>query len=94
MHLLVKFNFSRDHIDAVQASQLSGGERAKVILASIAAQKANLLILDEPTNNLDIPTIEGLQEALSSYKGAIVLVSHDREFIESIGIARTINLAN
>ena len=76
----------------MQSGNLSGGERAKVLLAAVAAKKANLLILDEPTNNLDIPTIEGLQEALRTYKGAIVLVSHDRDFIKGIGINQTIEL--
>lgn len=92
MHLLVKFNLKRDTLTTMAASKLSGGERAKVLLASVAAKKANLLILDEPTNNLDIPTIEGLQEALATYNGAIILVSHDREFIEGIGIDTTITL--
>lgn len=92
MHLLVKFNLKRDTLTSMSANKLSGGERAKVLLASVAAKKANLLILDEPTNNLDIPTIEGLQEALTTYKGAIILVSHDREFIEGIGIDNTIDL--
>jgi ATP-binding cassette subfamily F protein uup len=77
----------------MRAGDLSGGERAKVLLASVAAKKANLLVLDEPTNNLDIPTIEGLQEALSTFRGAILLVSHDREFIEGIGISQTIELS-
>lgn len=92
MYLLTKFNLPRDRVSSMQSGNLSGGERAKVLLAAIAAKKANLLILDEPTNNLDIPTIEGLQEALRTYKGAIVLVSHDRDFIKGIGINQTIEL--
>lgn len=92
MHLLVKFNLKRDSLNSVKVENLSGGERAKILLASITARKANLLILDEPTNNLDIPTIEGLQEALASYRGAVVLVSHDRDFIEGIGVNTTIEV--
>lgn len=92
-HLLRKFNFSRTVFDSVRAQNLSGGERAKVLLAAVAARKANLLILDEPTNNLDIPTIEGLQEALKTYQGAIVMISHDRDFIDGIGVTRTIEIA-
>lgn len=92
MHLLVKFNISRDTIAAVSAKHLSGGERAKILLASIAATQANILILDEPTNNLDIPTIEGLQDALKSYKGAVLLVSHDRDFIDAVGVDRIITI--
>lgn len=92
MHLLRKFNLRRDQLDSTKVKKMSGGERAKILLASVAAIKANLLILDEPTNNLDIPTIEGLQEALSTYSGAVLLVSHDRDFIEGIGINQTIEL--
>lgn len=92
MHLLTKFNLDRNTIGSMKAANLSGGERAKVLLASVAAKRANLLILDEPTNNLDIPTIEGLQEALRSYKGALVLVSHDRDFIDGIGINQILKL--
>lgn len=92
MHLLRKFNLRREALTDIQAAKLSGGERAKIILASVAAKQANLLIMDEPTNNLDIPTIEGLQEALETYNGAILLVSHDRDFIEGIGINDVIKL--
>lgn len=92
IHLLVKFNLVRDNVDSMRAGDLSGGERAKVLLASVAAKKANILVLDEPTNNLDIPTIEGLQESMRSYRGAVVLVSHDRDFIDGINISETINL--
>lgn len=92
MRLLRKFNLSSDQIENTKVHKMSGGERAKILLASIAAKQANLLILDEPTNNLDIPTIEGLQEALSTYKGAIVLISHDRDFIEGVKVNQTIEL--
>ena len=92
MHLLIKFNLPKESIVSVAARKLSGGERAKILLASIAAINANLLLLDEPTNNLDIPTIEGLQDALKSYRGAILLVSHDRDFIDGIGYDRKIQL--
>jgi ATPase subunit of ABC transporter with duplicated ATPase domains len=77
----------------MRATDLSGGERAKILLAAVVANKANLLVLDEPTNNLDIPTIEALQKALSTYQGAVVLVSHDREFVEGIGTTHTIELS-
>lgn len=94
MHLLKRFNLHPDAMTYTQAQHLSGGERAKVLLASVAARKANLLILDEPTNNLDIPTIEGLQEALQSYGGAVLVVSHDRDFIEGIGVTRTMHIGS
>lgn len=92
MRILKKFNIKSDQLENTKVNKMSGGERAKILLASIAAKKANLLILDEPTNNLDIPTIEGLQEALSTYKGAIVVISHDRDFIEGIKVNQTIKL--
>ncbi len=92
INMLIKFNIHKDTITSTRAADLSGGERAKILLASIAAKGANLLILDEPTNNLDIPTIEGLQTALASYKGAILVVSHDREFLDGIGATSTLRL--
>lgn len=92
IHILKKFNFTSDQVLNSKARDLSGGERAKTLLAAIAANKANVLILDEPTNNLDIPTIDGLQEAIKTFPGAILLISHDREFIDGIGIDHTIAL--
>lgn len=90
--LLVKLNVKKDTIYHVSASQLSGGERAKVHLAAIAANKANLLIMDEPTNNLDIPSIEALESALKTYKGALIVVSHDREFVQNIGVNKELKI--
>lgn len=63
---------------------LSGGERARVLLARIMCEPADLLILDEPTNDLDIPTLESLENTLLEYQGALVVVSHDRYFIDSV----------
>ena len=57
---------------------LSGGEQARILIARLMLQPADLLILDEPTNDLDIPTLEVLEESLASFPGAIVLVTHDR----------------
>lgn len=86
VNLLVRFNISKEVLHTTKAKNLSGGERAKVLLAAIAANKTNLLILDEPTNNLDIPTIEAFERALREYKGGVLLVSHDREFIDNLDI--------
>jgi ATP-binding cassette subfamily F protein uup len=61
---------------------LSGGERARLILARNLARPSNLLILDEPTNDLDIETLDLLQEIVSSYAGTVILVSHDRDFLD------------
>ena len=63
---------------------LSGGERARLLLAKLMAQPSNLLILDEPTNDLDVETLDLLQDILSEYDGTVLLVSHDRDFIDRI----------
>jgi len=62
---------------------LSGGERNRVLLAQILLKECNLLILDEPTNDLDVETLELLESIVSEFKGTVLLVSHDREFIEN-----------
>lgn len=62
--------------------ELSGGERARLMLARILARPANLLILDEPTNDLDIETLDLLQEVVSGFPGTVILVSHDRDFLD------------
>jgi ATPase subunit of ABC transporter with duplicated ATPase domains len=73
---------------------LSGGERIRAALACVlaGATPPKLLVLDEPTNNLDLDTIEQIESALFHYKGALVVVSHDREFIKNIGVERSIQL--
>src|SRR5262245_41348996 len=63
---------------------LSGGERARIVLARMMLQPADLLVLDEPTNDLDIPALEVLEEALLDFPGALVLVSHDRLLLDRV----------
>ena len=63
---------------------LSGGEKARLLLARIMAQSSNLLVLDEPTNDLDIETLDLLQDILGDYDGTVLLVSHDRDFLDRV----------
>ncbi|MBV7481318.1 ATP-binding cassette domain-containing protein [Bordetella sp. BOR01] len=65
-------------------SSLSGGERARLLLARLFARPANILVLDEPTNDLDIETLELLEELLQEYAGTVLLVSHDRAFLNNV----------
>jgi ATP-binding cassette subfamily F protein uup len=66
---------------------LSGGEKARVLLAKIMARESNLLVLDEPTNDLDVETLDLLQELLDDYDGTVILVSHDRDFLDRVATA-------
>jgi len=63
---------------------LSGGEKARLLLAKIMARESNLLVLDEPTNDLDVETLDLLQELLGDYDGTVLLVSHDRDFLDRV----------
>ena len=63
---------------------LSGGERNRLLLARLFSKEHNLVVLDEPTNDLDVETLELLEEVLSDYKGTIILVSHDRDFLDRV----------
>ena len=66
---------------------LSGGEKARLLLAKLMARSSNLLILDEPTNDLDVETLDLLQDILGDYDGTVLLVSHDRDFIDRVATA-------
>jgi ATP-binding cassette subfamily F protein uup len=70
-----------------QIRVLSGGERARVILALLFSQPANILVLDEPTNDLDMETLELLEELLTEFDGTVLLVSHDRAFVDNVASA-------
>ena len=66
------------------AKVLSGGERNRILLAKLFSQPANFIVMDEPTNDLDVETLELLEELLVEYKGTLILVSHDRKFLENV----------
>ncbi len=78
-----KFLFSGDQLNQ-PVERLSGGERARVLIARLMLQQADVLMLDEPTNDLDIPTLEILEESLLEFKGALVLVTHDRYMLDRV----------
>lgn len=78
-----RFLFSTEQLE-MRVSELSGGERARVLIANLMRQPADLLILDEPTNDLDIPTLEVFESSLLDFPGAIVLVTHDRYLLDSV----------
>ncbi|HZP68000.1 MAG TPA: ATP-binding cassette domain-containing protein [Rudaea sp.] len=80
---LQDFLFSPERARA-PITRLSGGERNRLLLAKLFAQPSNLLVMDEPTNDLDVETLELLEELLGAYRGTLLLVSHDREFIDNV----------
>jgi ATP-binding cassette subfamily F protein uup len=80
---LQDFLFSPERARA-PITRLSGGERNRLLLARLFAQPSNLLVMDEPTNDLDVETLELLEELLGAYAGTLLLVSHDREFIDNV----------
>jgi ATPase subunit of ABC transporter with duplicated ATPase domains len=89
--LLAKFALEAEDVRR-PCSSLSPGERTRAGLALIVARHANTLVLDEPTNNLDIEAIEQLEAALETFAGTILLVSHDRRFLEGFGATRTVRV--
>ncbi|QLE79882.1 ATP-binding cassette domain-containing protein [Francisella sp. Scap27] len=80
---LQKFLFTPDRLHA-PITHLSGGEKNRLLLAKILSKPSNIIVLDEPTNDLDIETLEILEEMLINYQGTLLLVSHDREFINNV----------
>ncbi len=89
--LLAKFGLGVDHVGRA-CSTLSPGERTRVHLAELQFGRVNLLVLDEPTNHLDIEAVEQLEAALDGYDGTLVVVSHDRRFLENVAPTRELSL--
>ncbi len=83
--LLAKFGLKADQVIRL-VGRLSPGERTRAALALLQARGVNLLVLDEPTNHLDLPAIEQLEQALASYEGALLLVSHDRRLLGNVSL--------
>jgi ATPase subunit of ABC transporter with duplicated ATPase domains len=81
--LLAKFGLKADHVTR-PVDELSPGERTRAGMALLQARGVNVLVLDEPTNHLDLPAIEQLEQALESYEGCLLLVTHDRRMLEAV----------
>ncbi|MGZ3710897.1 MAG: ATP-binding cassette domain-containing protein, partial [Bdellovibrionota bacterium] len=80
---LDRFLFTGNQVEQ-PVGRLSGGEQSRLLLAKLMLEPANMLVLDEPTNDLDMATLDMLQEVLVEYKGAVVLVTHDRYFLDQV----------
>jgi ATPase subunit of ABC transporter with duplicated ATPase domains len=88
---LAKFGLGADDV-ARRTSTLSPGERTRAVLARFAAQGVNCLVLDEPSNHLDLPAIEQLEAALDTYDATLLLVTHDRAFLDAVRLTDTIDV--
>ncbi|MUL75154.1 ribosomal protection-like ABC-F family protein [Mycolicibacterium sp. CBMA 226] len=86
--LLAKFGLRADHVERT-VDELSPGERTRAGLALLQARGTNVLVLDEPTNHLDLAAIEQLEQALESYDGALLLVTHDRRMLQNVRLDRS-----
>ncbi|MDT5074296.1 MAG: hypothetical protein QOH82_3616, partial [Mycobacterium sp.] len=86
--LLAKFGLRADHVERA-VDELSPGERTRAGLALLQARGTNVLVLDEPTNHLDLAAIEQLEEALETYDGALLLVTHDRRMLQNVRLDRS-----
>jgi ATPase subunit of ABC transporter with duplicated ATPase domains len=89
--LLAKFGLEGSHVGR-EVEQLSPGERSRAVLAGLMARGVNCLVLDEPTNHLDLAAIEQLEQALDSFDGTLLVVTHDRRFLEALHITRTVDV--
>ncbi len=90
--LLAKFGIGAAHVQR-PTSSLSPGERTRAVLALLMARQSNCLVLDEPTNHLDLPAIEQLEQALDTFAGTVLLVTHDRTLLQHVRRTRTLELS-
>ena len=90
--LLAKFGLGADHV-LRDAGSLSPGERTRALIALLAARGVNCLVLDEPTNHLDVAAIEELERALDTFDGTVLLVTHDRRFLDGFRATRSLELS-
>ena len=91
--LLAKFGLGAEHVMR-PADSLSPGERTRASLALLSARGVNCLVLDEPTNHLDLPAIEQLEQALQSFAGTLLLVTHDRALLDAVTLTRRVELVD
>ena len=91
--LLAKFGLAADHVGRAPAT-LSPGERTRAELALLSATGVNCLVLDEPTNHLDLPAIEQLEQALESFEGTLLVVTHDRGLLETLRFTRRVEIGD
>jgi ATPase subunit of ABC transporter with duplicated ATPase domains len=90
--LLAKFDLYAEHLQR-RARSLSPGERSRAELAVLAARGVGCLALDEPTNHLDLPAVEELERALAAFDGTLLLITHDRRFLERVGVTRVVEVS-
>ena len=91
--LLAKFGLGAGHVDRPVAT-LSPGERTRAVLATLMGRGVNCLVLDEPTNHLDLPAIAQLEQALDTWTGTLLLVTHDRRLLEAVPTDRTVHVVD
>lgn len=92
--ILANIGFTEESDITKKAGNLSGGELAKLTFAMVTYGNIDLLIIDEPTNNLDLNTKESIAKIISKFSGTIVIVSHDRDFLNSININNRYEIRN
>jgi ATPase subunit of ABC transporter with duplicated ATPase domains len=90
--LLAKFDLYADHVGRASRS-LSPGERSRAELAVLVARGVGCLALDEPTNHLDLPAVEELERALAAFDGTLLLITHDRRFLDRVGVTRVVEVS-